>query len=285
MVKKVFPHIPIHYLGIVLKIYLTSIVTETVSYMVSSPHNQTLTSLAFVFLYISILFFLKLDFHKGVLKPEKEEEQAAQPAGPQNRLPPLMPERDRDRERDKDRDRDRDRERERERDRGVGGVRDLWAEREREMERRERARGEREWDRDKIREFARPGEDGRRSRSRDRERRRRERARSKERKTDKKGKRTKRKLEKEGKQEKGQNKTWWRDRPSYKTSTNQHFVIANREIMFCFCSYIIVKSYHSTLIENAIHTSSIFTLLVNSGVTNLKQRQKRGQQCCPLPTQ
>uniref|UniRef100_A0A665V383 Apoptotic chromatin condensation inducer 1b n=1 Tax=Echeneis naucrates TaxID=173247 RepID=A0A665V383_ECHNA len=76
----------------------------------------------------------------------------------------------------------------RERDRGVGGVRDLWAEREKEMERRERARGEREWDRDKVREFARPGEDGRRSRSRDRERRRRERAKSKERKTDKKEK-------------------------------------------------------------------------------------------------
>uniref|UniRef100_A0A8D3BS05 Apoptotic chromatin condensation inducer 1b n=1 Tax=Scophthalmus maximus TaxID=52904 RepID=A0A8D3BS05_SCOMX len=81
--------------------------------------------------------------------------------------------------------------RERERDRGVAGVpgvRDLWAEREREMERRERARGEREWDRDKVREFARPGEEGRRSRSRDRERKRRERAKSKERKTDKKEK-------------------------------------------------------------------------------------------------
>ncbi|XP_026209259.1 apoptotic chromatin condensation inducer 1b isoform X2 [Anabas testudineus] len=130
----------------------------------------------------------ELDFHKGVLKPEKEEEHVAQPAAPQNRLPPLMPERDRDRERDRERERDRDRERERERDRGVAGVRDLWAEREREMERRERTRGEREWDRDKVREFARPGEDGRRSRSRDRERRRRERARSKERKTDKKEK-------------------------------------------------------------------------------------------------
>ncbi|XP_070711265.1 apoptotic chromatin condensation inducer 1b isoform X2 [Pempheris klunzingeri] len=131
----------------------------------------------------------ELDFHKGVLKPqEKEEDQAAQPGAPQNRLPHLMPERDRNRERDRDRDRDREREQDRERDRGVAGVRDLWAEREREMERRERARGEREWDRDKVREFARPGEDGQRSRSRDRERRRRERAKSKERKADKKEK-------------------------------------------------------------------------------------------------
>ncbi|KAM9335828.1 apoptotic chromatin condensation inducer 1b isoform 2-T2 [Symphorus nematophorus] len=129
----------------------------------------------------------ELDFHKGVLKPEKEEH-VAQPGAPQNRLPPLMPERDRDRERERDRDRNRERERDRERDRGVGGARDLWAEREREMERRERTRGEREWDRDKIREFARPGEDGQRSRSRDRERRRRDRAKSKERKTDKKEK-------------------------------------------------------------------------------------------------
>ncbi|XP_030609113.1 apoptotic chromatin condensation inducer 1b isoform X2 [Archocentrus centrarchus] len=123
----------------------------------------------------------ELDFHKGVLKPDKEEDPVPQPAGPPNRLPPLMPERDRDREREKDRDRERERERDR-------GVRDLWAEREREMQRRERARGEREWDRDKVREFARPGEDGRRSRSRDRDRKRRERAKSKERKTDKKEK-------------------------------------------------------------------------------------------------
>uniref|UniRef100_A0A3Q0RCR4 Apoptotic chromatin condensation inducer 1b n=1 Tax=Amphilophus citrinellus TaxID=61819 RepID=A0A3Q0RCR4_AMPCI len=101
----------------------------------------------------------ELDFHKGVLKPDKEEDPVPQPAGPPNRLPPLMPE-----------------------------LRDLWAEREREMQRRERARGEREWDRDKVREFARPGEDGRRSRSRDRDRKRRERAKSKERKTDKKEK-------------------------------------------------------------------------------------------------
>ncbi|XP_019964037.2 apoptotic chromatin condensation inducer 1b [Paralichthys olivaceus] len=118
----------------------------------------------------------ELDFHKGILKPDKEEEHVPQPSAPQNRLPPLMPERDRDRDR------------ERERDRGAAGVRDLWAERQREMERRERARGEREWDRDKVREFARPGEDGRRSRSREREQRRKERAKSKERKSDKKEK-------------------------------------------------------------------------------------------------
>lgn len=118
----------------------------------------------------------ELDFHKGILKPVEDEDHAPPPSAPQNRLPPLMPERDRDRDR------------ERERDRGAAGVRDLWAERQREMERRERARGEREWDRDKIREFARPGEDGRRSRSRSRERRRKERAKSKERKSDKKEK-------------------------------------------------------------------------------------------------
>ncbi|XP_059211208.1 apoptotic chromatin condensation inducer 1b isoform X2 [Centropristis striata] len=124
----------------------------------------------------------ELDNQKGIVKQEKEDDHVVQPVGPQTRLPPLMPERDRDR------DRDRDRERDRERDRGVVGVRDLWAERQREMERRERARGEREWDRDKVREFARPGEDARRSRSRDRERKRRERANSKERKIIKKEK-------------------------------------------------------------------------------------------------
>ncbi|KAM6959564.1 apoptotic chromatin condensation inducer 1b isoform 3-T3 [Tautogolabrus adspersus] len=132
----------------------------------------------------------ELDFHKGILKPEKEVDPVPQPGAPQTRLPPLMPERDRNRERDRDRDRDRERERDRDRG-GVGGVgvvRDLWAEREKEMERRERARGEREWDRDKIREFARPGEDEHGSRSRERERRRRERNKSKERKTDKKEK-------------------------------------------------------------------------------------------------
>lgn len=78
-------------------------------------------------------------------------------------------------------------------DRGVvGGVRDQWAEREREMERRERTRAEREWDRDKVRDFGgKPGEErerGRRSRSLDRERRRKERD-GKEKKTDKKGER------------------------------------------------------------------------------------------------
>lgn len=129
-------------------------------------------------------FFLQLDFHKGILKPEEKEDPVVQPSAPQNRLPPLMPERDRER----DRERDKDKEWDRERDRGAGGVRDLWAEREKEMQRRERARGEREWDRDKVREFARPGEEERRSRSRDRERRRRERGKSKERKADKKGK-------------------------------------------------------------------------------------------------
>lgn len=66
--------------------------------------------------------------------------------------------------------------------------RDQWAEREREMERREKARAEREWDRDKVREFGKPGEekDGAK-RSRSRERRRKERGKSKEKKTDKKG--------------------------------------------------------------------------------------------------
>ncbi|XP_038126353.1 apoptotic chromatin condensation inducer 1b isoform X1 [Cyprinodon tularosa] len=124
----------------------------------------------------------ELDYHKGIRKPEKEQEQvipAPVAAPPQPRLPPLMPVRDRDKEQDRERERDRERDR---------GVRDLWAERQREMERRERARGEREWDRDKVREFARPGEEGRRSRSRERERRRRERAKSKEKKTDKKEK-------------------------------------------------------------------------------------------------
>uniref|UniRef100_A0A3Q2PX07 Apoptotic chromatin condensation inducer 1b n=1 Tax=Fundulus heteroclitus TaxID=8078 RepID=A0A3Q2PX07_FUNHE len=122
----------------------------------------------------------ELDYHKGIRKPEKEPEQAAPVAPPPlPRLPPLMPVRDRDKEQEQREQRERERDR---------GVRDLWAERQREMERRERARGEREWDRDKVREFARPGEEGRRSRSRERERRRRERAKSKEKKTDKKEK-------------------------------------------------------------------------------------------------
>lgn len=58
------------------------------------------------------------------------------------------------------------------------------------MERRERARAEREWDRDKVREFGKPGEEkeGGPRRSRSRERRRKERGKSKEKKTEKKGK-------------------------------------------------------------------------------------------------
>ena len=57
------------------------------------------------------------------------------------------------------------------------------------MERRERARAEREWDRDKVRDFGKPGEEreGGPRRSRSRERRRKERGKSKEKKTDKKG--------------------------------------------------------------------------------------------------
>lgn len=68
--------------------------------------------------------------------------------------------------------------------------RDQWAEREREMERREKARAEREWDRDKVREFGKPGEEreGGPRRSRSRERRRKERGKSKEKKPEKKGK-------------------------------------------------------------------------------------------------
>ncbi|XP_077401081.1 apoptotic chromatin condensation inducer 1b isoform X2 [Vanacampus margaritifer] len=123
----------------------------------------------------------ELDFHKGLLKPNRVEPQVPQPVPPpQSRPPPLMPERDKERERERDR----------EREHGPVAVRDLWAERQRQMERRERARGEREWDRDKVHDFARPGPDKgeRRSRSRDRERRRRERPKSKERKTDKKEK-------------------------------------------------------------------------------------------------
>ncbi|XP_062305476.1 apoptotic chromatin condensation inducer 1b isoform X3 [Osmerus eperlanus] len=105
----------------------------------------------------------ELDFHRGLLVVERAGEEP-HPGGPHGRpaaLPPLMPERG-----------------------GLGGVRDQWAEREREMERRERTRAEREWDRDKIRDFGRPGEEGRRSPSR--ERRRKERGKSKEKKTDKK---------------------------------------------------------------------------------------------------
>uniref|UniRef100_A0A3B5LI95 Apoptotic chromatin condensation inducer 1a n=2 Tax=Xiphophorus couchianus TaxID=32473 RepID=A0A3B5LI95_9TELE len=66
--------------------------------------------------------------------------------------------------------------------------RDQWAEREREMERRERARAEREWDRDKVKEFGKPGEEreGGPQRSQSREKRRKERGKSKEKKMEKK---------------------------------------------------------------------------------------------------
>uniref|UniRef100_A0A8C7LHH6 Apoptotic chromatin condensation inducer in the nucleus n=1 Tax=Oncorhynchus kisutch TaxID=8019 RepID=A0A8C7LHH6_ONCKI len=101
----------------------------------------------------------ELDFHRGLPPPggAGEEERGASSVPGRGRgaaLPPLLPERDQ------------------------------WAEREREMERRERTRAEREWDRDKVRDFGpgKPGEDAgpRRSRSRERKR--------KERKTDKKEK-------------------------------------------------------------------------------------------------
>nr|XP_023688339.1 apoptotic chromatin condensation inducer in the nucleus [Paramormyrops kingsleyae] len=108
--------------------------------------------------FLSVDFAEKdeLDFHRGLVVPERGP--GEEPPGPTARPP----------------------------------ERDQRAEREREMERRERARGEREWDRDKVRDFGRPGEDRegaeRRSRSRDRERRRKERGKSKERKADKKEK-------------------------------------------------------------------------------------------------
>ncbi|XP_037538036.1 apoptotic chromatin condensation inducer in the nucleus isoform X2 [Nematolebias whitei] len=103
----------------------------------------------------------ELDFHKGLIIADKPGGEEMGPASGHVRtlgLPPLMPERY------------------------------LWSEREREMERRERAREEREWDRDKIREFRKPGEekDGGPRRSRSRERRRKERGKSKEKKTEKK---------------------------------------------------------------------------------------------------
>uniref|UniRef100_A0A3B4B6Q6 Uncharacterized protein n=1 Tax=Periophthalmus magnuspinnatus TaxID=409849 RepID=A0A3B4B6Q6_9GOBI len=68
--------------------------------------------------------------------------------------------------------------------------RDQWAEREREMGRRERARAEREWDRDKVREFGKTPEEREAGaqRSRSRERRRKEREKSKEKKLEKKEK-------------------------------------------------------------------------------------------------
>lgn len=65
------------------------------------------------------------------------------------------------------------------------------------MERREKGRAEREWDRDKVREFGKPGEEkeGGPPRSHSRERRRKERGKSKEKKTEKKGKRSSREVE------------------------------------------------------------------------------------------
>lgn len=64
------------------------------------------------------------------------------------------------------------------------------------MERREKARAEREWDRDKVREFGKPVDEkeGGPRRSRSRERRRKERGKSKEKKGEKKGERLKREM-------------------------------------------------------------------------------------------
>ncbi|XP_072297107.1 uncharacterized protein acin1a [Eucyclogobius newberryi] len=68
--------------------------------------------------------------------------------------------------------------------------RDQWAEREREMGRRERARAEREWDRDKVREFGKSTEEKEAGaqRSSSREKSRKESAKGKEKKTEKKEK-------------------------------------------------------------------------------------------------
>ncbi|XP_019959990.2 apoptotic chromatin condensation inducer in the nucleus [Paralichthys olivaceus] len=105
----------------------------------------------------------ELDFHKGLVTADRtgaEEQGPGSGRGRTSGLPSLLPERDQ------------------------------WAEREREMERRERARAEREWDRDKVREFGKPGseKEGGPRRSRSRERRRKERGKSKEKKTEKKEK-------------------------------------------------------------------------------------------------
>ncbi|XP_034743140.1 apoptotic chromatin condensation inducer in the nucleus isoform X2 [Etheostoma cragini] len=105
----------------------------------------------------------ELDFQKGLGvagKPGAEERGPGSGRGRTSALPSLLPERDQ------------------------------WAEREREMERREKARAEREWDRDKVREFGKPGEEKEEGprRSRSRERRRKERGKSKEKKTEKKEK-------------------------------------------------------------------------------------------------
>uniref|UniRef100_A0A8C2GQZ0 Apoptotic chromatin condensation inducer 1b n=1 Tax=Cyprinus carpio TaxID=7962 RepID=A0A8C2GQZ0_CYPCA len=74
-----------------------------------------------------------------------------------------------------------------ERDGGAAAVRDQWAERERAMERRERTRSEREWDRDKVKDFGKEDRD-RTRRSRSRDQRRKERGKSKEKRTEKKDK-------------------------------------------------------------------------------------------------
>uniref|UniRef100_A0A4W5JMI5 Apoptotic chromatin condensation inducer 1a n=1 Tax=Hucho hucho TaxID=62062 RepID=A0A4W5JMI5_9TELE len=109
------------------------------------------------FLSLDFIQQEELDFHRGLPPPERAgegERGAAAVPGRGVALPPLLPKREQ------------------------------WAEREREMEHRERTRAEREWDRDKVRDFGpgKPGEDAgpRRSRSRERKR--------KERKTDKKEK-------------------------------------------------------------------------------------------------
>ncbi|XP_076829867.1 apoptotic chromatin condensation inducer in the nucleus-like [Brachyhypopomus gauderio] len=117
----------------------------------------------------------ELDFHKALLTGDdpRVPVPAGRPAAPAPLLPP-------------------GREREREPVAATptpvpAPIRDQWAEREREMERRERTRSEREWDRDKVREFGRDERDpARRSRSRDRDRRRKERGKSKERRSEKK---------------------------------------------------------------------------------------------------
>ncbi|CAF97701.1 unnamed protein product [Tetraodon nigroviridis] len=105
----------------------------------------------------------ELDFHKGLSTAEKPGAEEPAPDSGRSRaaaLPPLLPDRDQ------------------------------WAEREREMERREKARAEREWDRDKVREFGKATDEkeGAPRRSRSRERRRKERGKSKEKKGEKKEK-------------------------------------------------------------------------------------------------
>ncbi|XP_071217408.1 apoptotic chromatin condensation inducer in the nucleus-like isoform X2 [Salvelinus alpinus] len=109
------------------------------------------------FLSLDFIQQEELDFHRGLPPPERAgegERGAAAVPGRGAALPPLLPEREQ------------------------------WAEREHEMEHRERTRAEREWDRDKVRDFGpgKPGEEAvpRRSRSRERKR--------KERKMDKKEK-------------------------------------------------------------------------------------------------